>query len=201
MKIVKKVEEKIGLLKAITVLIVIGFLLGMVCAIIWRTELSKYNTILDTLLIKNIQTVEQDKQVLFFYLCGIRLRDYLLIWIFSFTILSKGYQMYYLLYQSFLAGFVGATATILYGIEGIVLILSYSIPQGLLYVPVIIMTIIRCYHFNNICHQKITNRNASRFKWISQEIGFFILYAILLIIGCYLESYVSLYLVEKAISF
>lgn len=201
MKIVKKVEEKIGLLKAIAFLIVIGFLLGMICAIIWRTELSNYNMVLDTLLIKNIQTVEQDKQILFLYLCGIRLRDYLLIWIFSFTILSKGYQIYYLLSQSFLAGFIGATATILYGIEGIVLVLSYSMPQGLLYVPVIVMTMIQCYHFNNVCCQKISSRNASRFKWISQEIGFFVLYAILLIVGCYLESYVSLYLVEKAITF
>lgn len=126
----------------------------------------------------------QDCRSLFLYVLKERCLIIPLLFLLSTTYLAMFAVYGVVLWYGAAAGAVLGVAMLRYGIRGILLVLAAGLPQYLLYVPAIVVAL----------RLSMEQRQPTR-KFFLQ---FFIL-ELVVIIGCVLESYVNLMLVEKII--
>lgn len=195
-----KIREHIGILKGMMITLTAGLFLGVLFAIIWKEGIQHHITSLDMIFVKNLESVKIGSWEFFFFALEKHIKSYLLIWIFSLTIFSKLYQVGYLLYKSILAGFSVTVSILLYGGKGVLLSVAYCMPQGLIYVPIFMYTIIHCFHFHCETRQAMYAGNSLTWRWYMKESMTFLLCGIAIVLGCYLESYVGVIFVDKVIA-
>lgn len=195
-----RIREHMGIIKGMMITSIIGLFLGFLFAMIWKDAIQHHITSLDLIFVKNLESAKIGSLEFFFFVLGKRIKAYLLIWIFSLTILSKLYQVGYLLYKGVLIGFTICVSILLYGGKGVILSASYGLPQGLIYIPVILYTIVHCFHFNLDIRQQTYSESSRNWKWYIKEGMTFLVCGIGIVLGCYLESYVGVLFVDKAIA-
>lgn len=192
--------NRMGGLRSILIFCGIGLLVGIVAANAARQEYMDHAANFDVLFLSNIRNLDIDRTQLFFMVLGNRLKDFLLLWVFSITILWQPYSICFCLYQGFMAGFLLMMTTNLYGIKGILLSLSYCMPQYLILLPVTAMVIIRCGYLNRKIYKYSYSKAPSKWKLIQEFLPAFLLFALGIILSCVLEAYINVSIVRKVLT-
>lgn len=121
---------------------------------------------------------------LFLYVLKERIWVIPLLFLFSTTYLSAVVCYGVVIWYGAGIGALLAVAMMRYGVIGIILVLTAGLPQYLLYLPIMVITL-----------QLIHERRVANRKFFLQ----LLILEVVVIIGCILESYVNLMLVEKII--
>ena len=138
---------------------------------------------------------------LFIYILGTNFKEYLVFWLLSLTILGIPYIYLKLLAFGFSTGFFISAIAIQYGFKGIILILTYKFPHGIIYLPIIILCIYKGYSLTRSIYYENRDFFGTILRQIKAYILLWLFLAVLLVLGSFLEAYVGSFLLKKALGF
>lgn len=137
--------------------------------------------------------------LLFFFVLKENLKEFTVFWLLSITILGIPYMVLRLIYLGFSLGFFISVIAMQYGFKGIILILVYEFPHGLIYIPIIILSLYKGF---GLCRSiYYDNRNITE-TIISLLKSYFLLILfllVLLLLGSFLEAYVGSFFLKKTL--
>lgn len=200
MKQLKLKLQQMNVIQISILLIIIGLLIGVLFANLFQTFyydlIINYNNIIFTDIVReNI-----DYSGLFLYILGKNYREFIVFWLLSVTILGIPYMALKLIYFGFSTGFFISWVAMQYGFKGILLILAYLFPHGLIYIPVIILCLYRGYGLSKGIYYDNRYYMGSIIKELKSYIFLFVFLAVLILLGSFLEAYVGSFLLKKTLS-
>ena len=95
MIIFNKMKNKMGLMQVILLELAVSFIIGIIIASLTKATYRTNSQYIDTLVYLDL--TEVDKFQLLLFVMQSRLKDYLLIWLFSITILAVPYNTFFVL--------------------------------------------------------------------------------------------------------
>ncbi len=186
-----KMKNKIGLIQILIIELVVSMIIGNLIAYLTKGSYCTNSKYIDSLLYLDL--AELDHTQLLLFVLQSRIKDYLLIWLFSITILAVPYNTFYILYKGFTAGFVIGSLTVLHGWKGILLAVGLGMPHDLVYLVVMLQTIMLSYKMHENCNNGIYSKRSKIF--VKHVPTFFVLLSVT-IIGCFMESFLNPILFE-----
>lgn len=186
MIIFEKMKNKFGLFKISVVELAGAFLIGILIACLTRTAYSTNSDYIDTLLF--LELGKLDKLQLLIFVIQFRLKEYLLIWLFSITVLAIPYNTCYILYKGFTSGFVIGALAVLYGWKGLLCGLSLGMPHYIVYIIVLLQTVLVSYKIHERSGAGIYGK---RTRVILKQLPAFLVFLSMTIIGCFMETFLN----------
>ena len=198
----KQLRVKLQRLNAIQIsvfLIIIGVFFGVLSANIFQSfyyerMMSYHHTIFTEIARENI-----DRSGLFIYILGENFREFVVFWLLSVTILGIPYMVIKLVSFGFSTGFFISAIAMQYGFKGILLILTYEFPHGILYLPIIILCLHKGYGLCRSIYYDTRNYTGTIIRQIKPYFLLWLLLSILLIFASFLEAYVGSFFLKKTL--
>jgi stage II sporulation protein M len=117
----------------------------------------------------------------------------------TITILGIPYMAYKITSFGFFAGFFISAVSMQFGLKGIILILAYVFPHGLLYLPIAAMSLYKGYELcNSIYHDK-RNHIGSLPALVRPKLPIIFILAVALVAGSFLEAYAGAFILKKTL--
>lgn len=199
MRYINMLVRKYGDKKTGLILYFIGALIGILVSNVFKGFYWDEIDLLNINYFEFIKNMEIDYKILRNYVLWKDFRNYILIWGLCFTKIGVGYVVLMILYYGFQTGFFLSTIFVGYGIKGILLIIGYTFPQFIIYVPVIVLSLQGGYWLcSNLYSNGIHKKN--RVEVLGKYLVFILILAILLFIGALLETYVGSFVLVKMLS-
>lgn len=180
MKLIKKGIGKKE--PALLPLFAAGVFLGIACMICFQHRFLTGTGFFDADTLYNMKSRVIDSQALFWTLCEKRVLLVAGLFLLSATYLGPIAVTVISLWYGFSLGILTSASVLRYSLRGLLLILAGIFPQYLLYVPAICLTLYLC--------------RKRRLPGTRLVLQCFLL-SIVVVIGCFLESYVNPYIVSK----
>lgn len=170
-----------------------GFLLGTFLMNLWRNSFLKELDLLSTASLSRMKYLEVDSAAFLSFVLKERLGMALLLCLFATTCIGTIILSFYIFGMGALTGMFLSIASIRYGLKGVMLVLAGAFPHYLLLVPACIMLLNWCYR---ICIRLYDPKRdleyfgtAGQYR-VQSALQLFII-LLIVIIGCFLESYVN----------
>lgn len=180
-------------------LIIIGLFFGVFSANMFRSfyydrMMSYHNLIFTEIVRENI-----DYSGLFFYILGNNFREFIVFWLLSITILGIPYIILKMLTFGFSTGFFISAIAMQYGFKGVLLILTYKFPHGIIYLPIIILCIHKGYSLTRSIYYENRDYMGTIIRQIKSYLLLWLFLSVLLILGSFLEAYMGSFLLKKTL--
>ncbi len=188
-----------GIIQVALILLIIGLFLGIVCANVFQDHFTKRLQVYEDNVFTEIADSEIDHAGLFRYVLGNNFSDFLMFWLLCITILGVPYMALKIASFGFFAGFFISAVTMEYGFKGILLVLVYQFPHGLLYLPIILICLYRGYLLSRDIYQSNHTSLAAILKPVRVNLPIILLLAVALIFASFLEAYPGAYFLKKAL--
>lgn len=199
MKRLKLQLNQLSIIQISVFLLVLGLFLGILCANVFQDSYQDKMQDYKENVFSEITSNDIDYSGLFRYVLSNNFSDFIMFWLLSVTILGIPYMAFKIASFGFFSGFFISAVTMQYGAKGILLILVYVFPHGLLYLPIALISLYKGY---GLC-RTIYHDNHTRFsevtRLIKSQLVIIILLAIALIVGSFLEAYVGAFLMKKTL--
>ncbi len=140
-----------------------------------------------------------DYSSLFFYILGNNLREYVVFWLLSVTVLGIPYIILKIITFGFSTGFFISAIAIQYGFKGIILIITYKFPHGIIYLPIIILCIHKGYGLTRSIYYENRDYMGTILRQCKSYLLLWVFLAVLLVLGSFLEAYVGSFLLKKTL--
>lgn len=201
MKQLKLKLQRLNLVQISILLIIIGLFSGILFANIFQPfyydrMINYHNVIFTDIVRENI-----DYPGLFLYVLGKNYREFIVFWLLTVTILGIPYMILKLITFGFSTGFFISSIAMQYGLKGIILILAYIFPHGLIYIPVIILSLYKGYGLSRTIYYDNRNHMGIIIKQLKSYIFLLIFLAVLILLGSFLEAYVGSFFLKKTLIF
>lgn len=125
---------------------------------------------------------------------------FLIAWILSVTVIGILFMAGSILYAGATTGFLVSVAVMQYGWKGVLIFLSYLFPQYFIYIPVALLTTIQCHRLCIRCNFGIPMNRKGKVRLVIEKIPVIILLAVLLLIGCFAETYLNSQMLQKVLT-
>jgi stage II sporulation protein M len=136
---------------------------------------------------------------LFIYILGENFREFIVFWLLSITILGIPYIVLKLITFGFSAGFFISAIAMQYGFKGIILILTYVFPHGIIYLPIIILCLHKGYGLCRSIYYENRNYMGTILKFIKSYLLLWMFLSVLLVLGSFLEAYLGSFFLKKTL--
>jgi len=180
-------------------LIIIGLLIGVLIANLFNSFyydlIMNYNNVIFSDIVKE----DIDYTGLFLYVLGRNYREFIVFWLLSVTILGIPYMIIKLITFGFSTGFFISSIAMQYGLKGILLILAYLFPHGLIYIPVIILSLYKGYGLSRAIYYDNRYHMGSIIRQLKSYIFLLVFLAVLILLGSFLEAYAGSFLLKKTL--
>lgn len=199
MKYLKLQIHRFSIVQVSVILLIFGVILGVLFANLFQgaflEQIQKYqNTIYSDIAKKQI-----DYSGLFTYIVGKNFKEFFIFWLISVTILGIPYMAYKITSYGFFTGFFISVITMQYGLKGILLVLVYAFPHGLLYLPVALLCLYKGYTMcKTIYNEKRYNLHGI-IKMLQSQFLLLLVLALIILIGSFLEAYAGAFLLKKTL--
>lgn len=199
MKQLKLRLNNLNIIQISVFLLILGLFMGILCANIFKASYLTDVRLYITDIFPKIAVNDIDYAGLFLYVLAKNLGSYFVFWLLCITILGIPYIAYKITSFGFFTGFLISIITLEYGIKGLLLILVYIFPHGLLYLPVALISYYRGYKLcNSIYHDSRANISAIA-RQLRANIVLILILALTLLIAAFLEAYPGAFLLKKAL--
>lgn len=198
LKLIKKYTSELGFVRIAMLLYAAGFLIGVILAFISKDSYMNQLSNLNTTFFTNLNSAKIDHNQLFQLILIKKIKSLYLLFLVCTTILGIPYLTLYLLLKGFNLGFLLAASILQFKIKGIVLFIIYLFPQCLVYIPVLVLAVIRGYHMNRQIHYSSQNKKTTK-KLIKEQIPFLLIASVLLLVGSLMEAYFNASIIQKVI--
>ena len=200
MKLLRLKLQRMNIIQISIFLMIVGLLFGVLSANIFRTfyydrMMSYHNVIFTEIVRENI-----DYTGLFFYILGNNLREFVVFWLISITILGIPYIIIKIIAFGFSTGFFISAIAMQYGFKGLLLILVYKFPHGIIYLPVIFLCIYKGYSLSRSIYYESRDYIGAILRQLKSYLLLWLFLSVLLVLGSYLEAYVGSFLLKKTLS-
>ena len=126
-------------------------------------------------------------------------KEFVLYWLFCFTLLGIPWIIVTLVWKGIQVGFLLSSVIILYRSKGILLFFSYIMPQAIIYIPVLLICLQKGYQLAQYSYHRSKNQTEwKRSVFLGYLAIIFILYS-MLIIGAVIETYFGSAFLKKTL--
>lgn len=181
-------------------LLIIGVFIGIVCANVFRTNFSERLMQYENSVFTEIADKDINYPGLFRYVLGNNFNDFIMFWLLCVTILGIPYIALKIASFGFFAGFFISAVTMQYGVKGILLVLVYCFPHGLLYLPIMIISMYKGFFLCREIYQSEHTTLGNLLRPIKSNLITILILAIALVFASFLEAYPGAYFLKKALS-
>lgn len=199
MKQLKLQLHKLGVIQISIILLIIGLFLGVLCANIFRENYIGQLKSYEENVFSRISMSQIDYTGFFGYVLSKNFSSFLIFWLLCITILGVPYMAFKVASFGFFSGFFISAVTMQYGLKGLLLVLAYVFPQGLLYLPIYLISLYKGFE---LC-RTIYSENRNNFKGIVKLLRGYLIVIILLaaalLVASFLEAYPGAFLLKKAL--
>lgn len=199
MKQLKLQLNKLGVIQISIILLIIGVFLGVLCANVFQENYSIQMQNYEDNVFSKIIINDIDYSGLFQYVLGKNFNDFVIFWLLSITILGIPYMALKVTSFGFFSGFLISAVAMRYGIKGLLLVLAYVFPQGLLYFPISIICLLKGFELCRTIYSENRNSLGGISKIVKKYLILILLLAIALVIASFLEAYPGAYFLKKAL--
>ncbi len=199
MKKLKLQWNRLNTLQISIFLLIFGLFLGILCANIFKDNYVGQIRNYETEIFPKITANYIDYAGLFRYVLGKNFNDFIIFWLLSLTILGIPYMAFKITSFGFFYGFFISAITMQYGFKGVILVLAYLFPHGLLYLPIALVCLYKGF---GLC-RSIYHENRYHFSGIAglikSHLVIILLLAVALLIASFLEAYPGAFILQKAL--
>lgn len=199
MKQLKLQINRLNVVQISIFLLILGLFLGIFCANIFKvnymTQIRNYETDIFSKIVGN----NIDYMGLFLYILGKNLSGFFIYWLLCITILGIPYIAYKITSFGFFTGFLISAVTLEYGMKGLLLIVVYIFPHGLLYLPIALISLYKGYGLCSSIYRDNRANITGITRQLKSNIAIILLLALSLLIASFLEAYPGAYLLKKTL--
>ncbi len=197
MKRLKLQLHQLSIVQISIILLVIGLFLGILCANIFKDNYQQKMLDFKENVFAEISTNDIDYAGLFRYVLSNNFGDFLVFWLLSITILGVPYMAFKITSFGFFSGFFISAVTMQFGAKGILLILVYIFPHGLLYLPIALICLYKGYELCRSIYHENHTRISEVSRLIKSKIAIILILAAALLVGSFLEAYAGAFILKK----
>lgn len=200
MKQWKATMNRLSIIQMSVILLVIGLVFGILFANVFREQyyqqLEVYqNTVFTEITISNI-----DYYGLFLYIITENFKEFAVFWLLSITILGIPYMAYKIASFGFTTGFFISSITMHYGVKGLLLILVYPFPHGIIYLPIALLCLYKGFYLcRSINYDKHKFMGTLKHQ-LKQYLLLLIVLSILILFASFIEAYVGSFFLKKTLN-
>lgn len=199
MKLQKLQLNRLSVMQVSVFLLIFGVFLGILCANIFKEtyvgQIQNYELDIFSRIVSN----DINYSGLFRYILGKNFSSFLVFWLLSITILGIPYMALKITSFGFFAGFFISAVTMQYGMKGLLLVLVYVFPHGLLYLPVWLLSLYKGFELcRTIYHDNRTNIGSIA-KLLKSYALIILILAAALLAASFLEAYPGAFLLKKTL--
>lgn len=180
-------------------LFLIGLLLGILCANLFRKYYINDMRILDYTYHTILNQKDLDYLGLLKYAIFHNAKEFFFYWVLMFTLLGIPCVIASLVYKGLEVGFLLSSVTILYGSKGILLFFAYIMPQALIYVPVMLLCLRKGYQLAQYSYYRSRNHTEWKQAVVGGYLALILILFALLCIGAIVETYFGSGLLKKTL--
>lgn len=199
MKPVKVQLHKLSILQITIFLLIIGVFFGVLCANIFRSSYITQMQVYESNVFAKIADKKIDYLGLFEYVLSKNFNSFVVFWLLSLTILGIPYMAFKVTSFGFFTGFFVSTITMQFGIKGLLLVAVYMFPQGLLYLPIILICLYKGFALCRTIYSENRNNFGGILKLVKSNLFLIFLLALALVLASFLEAYPGAYLLKKVL--
>jgi stage II sporulation protein M len=188
-----------NIIQVAVILLIIGLFLGIVSANVFQDHFTNRLQVYEDNVFTEIAGSEINHAGLFRYVLGNNFSDFVMFWLLCITILGIPYMALKISSFGFFAGFFISAVTMQYGFKGIVLVLVYLFPHGLIYLPIVLISLYKGYYLSRDIYQSSHTSLTGILKPLRDTLPIIMLLAIALIFASFLEAYPGAYFLKKAL--
>ena len=180
-------------------LLILGLFLGVLCANVFRDNFAERIRIYEENVFSVIAANNINYAGLFRYVLSNNLNSFLVFWLLSITILGIPYMAFKVCSFGFFAGFFVSAVTMQYGLKGILLVLVYVFPHGLLYLPIALLSLYRGFQMCRDIYQQTNTGILGFLKPLRSNLLLILILAVALVFASFLEAYPGAFILKKAL--
>jgi stage II sporulation protein M len=199
MKQLKLQFHKLNVIQISIFLLIFGVFLGILCANIFRDNYMSQMQVYEDNVFSKITAGNIDHAGLFRYVLGKNYNNFIIFWLLSITILGIPYMALKVTSFGFFSGFFISAVTMRYGIKGILLVLVYVFPHGLLYLPIYLISLYKGFELCRTIYSENRNSIGGISKLMKNHLVLILVLAAALLIASFLEAYPGAYFLKKAL--
>lgn len=171
-----------------------GTLAGILLMNIGKSVLLNNTGLLNEYVLYDMKSMTVDSGALFWYVTGKRMKCLVFVAALSTTSIGLVIVTGAMLWYGAAVGMFITAAVLRYGLKGVLLMIVSIFPQSLLYVPAIFFFMGWCEQVCREIHQKLP---ADKRRNVAIRLIQLFIVTVVVIIGCFLESYVNPMLLKK----
>lgn len=200
MKQLKLQLNRLNVVQIAVFLLIFGLFIGILCANVFRANFSERLMQYESSVFAEIVDNDINYPGLFRYVLGNNFSDFIMFWLLCVTILGIPYIALRIISFGFFAGFFISAVTMQYGVKGLVLVLVYCFPHGLLYLPIMIIGMYKGFIMCRDIFQSEHTSFGSILRLIRANVITILILAIALVFASFLEAYPGAYFLKKALA-
>lgn len=191
--------NRLSVVQISVILLILGLFLGVLFANVFRDSYAAQMNEYQSVVFKDITKQKIDYNGLFLYVIGNNFREFAIFWLLSITILGIPYMVFKIIAFGFSTGFFISAIAMQYGLKGIILILVYEFPHGLIYIPIWVYSLYKGYQLCRTIYYDKRNYLGTIAKQLRSYLLLLLVLAILLMIGSFLEAYIGSFFLKKVL--
>ncbi|MDF2540148.1 MAG: putative rane protein [Herbinix sp.] len=191
--------HRLSIIQIAIILLILGLFMGVVFANAFKSSYDQQMVEYQTNIFSEITGNNIDYSGLFGYILAKNFGEFAIFWLLCITILGIPYMAYKIASFGFFTGFFISAVSMQFGVKGILLVLSYAFPHGLIYLPISVLCLYKGYELcTSIYHDK-RNHISGLTALMKSKLAIILILAVALIIGSFLEAYAGAFLLKKTI--
>ena len=169
--------------------VVLGFIIGVMWVTFRKENWFLSEGILNEKFIRNMEEMDIDRRALFFICLGEKMRSFVLLFILSFSVVNFWIISLFFLISGIAVGSIIELLVIRYGMQGILMYLTMTIPHGLFYA--LGFAVLGCWCLKQEQNgTTIQNKKIQKVRNLKNCKALFFSF-LFLVIGIFLESYLN----------
>ena len=199
MKQLKLQLHRLSVIQIMVFLLIVGLFLGVLCANIFNENYTVQMRNYEDNVFSEITSKQLDYSGLFRYVLGKNFNDFIVFWLLSITILGIPYMALKITSFGFFTGFFISAVTMQYGLKGILLVLVYVFPHGLVYLPIALLSLYKGFGLCRTIYHDNRTYGGGITKLVKSHLMIILLLAVALLVGSFLEAYPGAFLLKKTL--
>ncbi len=180
-------------------LLILGLFLGVLCANVFRENFAERIRIYEDNVFSVIAANNINYAGLFRYVLGNNFNSFIMFWLLSITILGIPYMAFKICSYGFFAGFFISAVTMQYGLKGMLLVLIYVFPHGLLYLPIALLSLYKGFQMCRDIYQQTNTSILGFLKPLRSNLLLILILAVVLVFASFLEAYPGAFILKKTL--
>ena len=188
-----RIKNRIPPILLILFMSILGFITGVLTIALWQENWLVNEGILNQDFIYKIEDINIDKRALFFLCFGKRLRAFFLLFLLAFSSVNVFTNVIFFFLNGLYIGSIMELFIIRYGMQGLLMYLSFVLPQGIFYMIGFLVLGCWCLGQERVGNERVGNERRKKKEKIQtvKDQGRLGVSFMFVFVGIILESYVN----------